>query len=466
MKKHIASILLITLCLFSCTSGDDNYITFEDLYEEGEEFLTGELGVNSTSANAFGFEVDGLTFTEIGAFSTGNSLFNQNWVSAPASTTARDGLGPTFNARSCAGCHFKDGRGSPLVNGEDSSGFLMRISLPGQDLFGNANPVAGYNTQIQDRANNGVDYEAKVNVTYEILNGAYPDGNTYELQKPIYSFSDEKFGSLEGILTSPRVAQQTIGLGFVNALPDDQILQFVDEFDADGDGISGKANYVWNVEENTTTLGKYGWKANAPSLKQQIAGAFHGDMGLTSSLFTEQECPSPQQDCADAVNGGEPEITDSQLEKVVFYQATLAVPNRRNFEDLSVLKGKANFTEINCIGCHRINQTTGISEIAAVLNNITIKPYSDFLLHDMGADLADNRPDFLASGKEWRTQPLWGIGLISTVNNHTFFLHDGRARTIEEAILWHGGEAENSKNAFKELSQEERQQIIDFVNSL
>ncbi|MUU79787.1 di-heme oxidoreductase family protein [Winogradskyella endarachnes] len=459
-------LLAITIGLTSCKSEDDNYSSVGDLYEEGEEYLTGTLGVNSTSANAFGFEIDGLSFTEIGQFSTGNSLFNQNWVSAPASTTARDGLGPTFNARACAGCHFKDGRGGPLVNGQNSDGFLMRISMPGQDIYGNNNPVPNYGTQLQDRANNDIPYEAKVNVTYEYINGEYADGTTYQLQKPIYSFSDEQFGSLAGVQMSPRVAQQTIGLGLVSALPDSEILQFADEFDADNDGISGKPNYVYDVETETDKIGKYGWKANMPTLKQQIAGAMSGDMGLTTSLFPETICPSPQQDCIDAPNGGEPEVTDEQLERVLFYQSTLAVPNRRNVTEESVLKGKVLFNALNCITCHAINQTTGTSAVSSLLENVTIRPYSDFLLHDMGDDLADNRPDFDANGNEWRTQPLWGIGLISTVNDHTFLLHDGRARNVEEAILWHGGEAETIKNAFKNLTEAERQNVIDFVNSL
>ena len=468
MKTHkILNIItcLLVLTIWSCNS-DDNYSNAENLLEEGEELLTGPLGINTTSGDSFGFEIIGLTDIEEVFFGTGNSLFTQNWVSAPASTTARDGLGPTFNARACTTCHFRDGRGTPLVSGENSGGFLMRISLPGQTSNGNANPVPNYGTQIQDRSNFGIPFEAKINVTYETISGSYADGSTYELRKPIYSFSQEQFGALNGVETSPRVGPQTIGLGLIDALPDSEILRFADEFDRDNDGISGRANMVYDIESNSTKLGKFGWKANAPNLKQQIAGAFHGDMGLTSSLFVDNNCPSPQQDCFDAPNGGEPEVTDNQLFRVVFYQSTLAVPNRRNFTEESVLRGKVLFNELNCIGCHAIDLTTGNSGITPILNNINIRPYSDFLLHDMGEDLADNRSDFLANGNEWRTQPLWGIGLIDAVNNHTFLLHDGRARNIEEAILWHGGEAENSKNAFINLSAAERQQVIDFINSL
>jgi len=463
--KNKISYILFLITLFNCAKDDENYHPI-DLYKEGEELLTGPLGVNSTSGEAFGFELDGLTFAQQGQFSTGNSLFTQIWVSSPASTTARDGLGPTFNARSCTKCHFEDGRGSPLVNGKSSNGFLMRISLEGQGANGNANSVPNYGTQLQDLSNFNIPFEARVNVTYETISGQYPDGTLYKLQKPNYTIIEEQFGDINGVLMSPRVGPQTIGLGLVSALPDSEILKFEDEFDANNDGISGRPNYVWNVKEKKATLGKYGWKANTPTLEQQVAGAFHGDMGLTSSLFKENNCPNPQENCKGAFNGGEPEVTDVQLRDVVFYQATLAVPNRRNVKEDNVLLGKQRFNEANCIGCHVIDLKTGTSKITPLLNNVNIRPYSDFLLHDMGTNLADNRPDFLATGREWRTQPLWGIGLIKTINNHTFLLHDGRARDIEEAILWHGGEAENSKEAFMNLSAQDRQNLLDFVNSL
>lgn len=463
--KVIVFILGIFYLLISCSKDDDVYVDVPT-YEEGEEFLTGNLGVFSTSSNAFGFEIPNLSFQEQAKFASGNSLFNQSWVSAPASTTARDGLGPTFNARACANCHFKDGRGRPLVTGQNSGGFLMRISLPTVSSTEAPIPVPGYGNQIQDRSNPTIPAEASVEVTYQTITGTYADGTSYELQKPIYTITNEQFGSLANVLTSPRVGQQTIGLGFISALPDSEILQFEDEFDTDNDGISGRANYVFNVETQQLEVGRYGWKANAPTLKQQVAGAFHGDMGLTTSLFSENNCPSPQQDCQNAPNGGDPEVTDIQLDRVLFYQTTLAVPNRRNVQDESVLRGKELFNTMNCIGCHKTEQTTGSFSYLPALENITIKPYSDFLLHDMGDDLADNRSDFKANGNEWRTQPLWGLGLISTVNNHTFLLHDGRARNIEEAILWHGGEAADSKDQFINLSAEERSQVLDFLNSL
>lgn len=438
-------------------------------YENGEEHLTGNLGINSTSNNAFGHSIPPLNNAEEIEFGTGNSLFNQSWVTAPASTTGLDGLGPTFNARACASCHFKDGRGKPIQfnDGKTSNGFLMRVSLAGKTVHGAPLPLPNYGDQLQPNAILNVTNEAQITATFKIIKGKYPDGTSYELQKPIYTIVDENFGALNNVLMSPRVGTQTIGLGLIDALSEEEILKNQDINDADGDGISGKANYVWNVEKNTKTIGKFGWKANQPTLKQQVASAFIGDMGLTSTMFPNQNCPSPQQDCKDAPNGGEPEITDKQMQRITFYQSALAVPKRRNYKKEDVLQGKMLFHKAECIKCHQVNfKTKSKYPDNKYLENVTISPYSDFLLHDMGKDLADNRPDFEANGNEWRTQPLWGIGLIGTVNKHTFLLHDGRARNVEEAILWHGGEAEKSKKYFMKLTKIERAQVIKFVNSL
>ncbi len=437
-------------------------------YEEGEELSAGKLTTTLLGANAFDQSVPGLALEKDLLFFVGNSLFRQNWVSSPASTTARDGLGPTFNARACSSCHNKDGRGLPLQEGQNfSAGFLMRISENGTTDIGAPKPFKAYGGQIQDRANLGVSFEAKIAVTFQEIKGTFNDGETYTLQKPIYNINNEQFGSLQNALTSPRVGQQVIGLGLIDAITKEAILNNEDEFDADNDGISGKANYVWNHTTNKKEMGRFGWKANSPTLKQQIAEAFHGDMGLTTSIFSEQNCPSPQKDCAKASNGGLPEVPDNSLDNVLIYTSSLSVPIRRNFEDENVLKGKQLFRNLKCTSCHVETFTTGTNyPFNSILENVTIRPFSDFLLHDMGNDLADNRPDFLASGKEWRTQPLWGIGMIQEVNGHTFLLHDGRARNIEEAILWHGGEAENAKNNYKKLSKEDRQNVLSFINSL
>ena len=458
--------LIFSVIFFSCSNKEEKYIP-KYTYEIGEELSAGKLTTAILGANAFDQPVPNLSTIDNRLFFVGNSLFRQNWVSSPASTTARDGLGPTFNARSCSACHNKDGRGLPLQEDQlFSKGFLMRISIPGTSSNGGPVPVQSYGDQIQEHANFGVFYEAKVTVRFETISDKFADGETYELRKPIYTISDEQFGSLQNVLTSPRVGTQVIGLGLIDAISNQDLIVNADENDLNGDGISGKANYVWDVVSQQHELGRFGWKANQPNLMQQVAGAFHGDMGLTSSLFPNENCPTSQQDCLNSVNGGTPEITDAALHDIMIYSSSLSVPIRRDFDSEKVLKGKHLFKEMKCSGCHIESFTTSSYPFNRALENIKIRPYSDFLLHDMGESLADNRPDFFASGREWRTQPLWGIGMIQEVNNHTFLLHDGRARNVEEAILWHGGEAENSKENYKNLTKKDRAAVLAFINSL
>lgn len=467
MAKNNFYIIFIYLLVGCSCSKKETYIPLEERYEEGEELSVGKLTTRILGSNAFDQAVPGLPEQTDLLFFVGNSLFRQNWVSAPASTKGRDGLGPTFNARACSSCHNKDGRGTPLKEGQQfSQGFLMRISLPGENSHGGPKLVPAYGDQIQERSNLGIPTEAKVKVHYELIKGEFPDGEKYELTKPIYTIYDENFGSLQNVLTSPRVGQQVIGLGLVDAISSQDILANQDEFDTNNDGISGKANFVWNVVTNKHELGKFGWKANQPNLRQQVAAAFFGDMGLTSSLFPDENCPSPQNDCNDAPNGGTPEITDKSLKNTMIYSSSLSVPIRRNFDNPNVLRGKRLFRDMKCNSCHVESFTTSSYPFNPRLENVKIRPFSDFLLHDMGEALADNRPDFKASGREWRTQPLWGIGLFQEVNKHTFLLHDGRARNVQEAILWHGGEAEKSKQAYKQLAKTDRDAVIAFINSL
>ncbi len=235
--------------------------------------------------------------------------------------------------------------------------------------------------------------------------------------------------------------------------------------DSDGNGISGRPNYVYDVESNSLKMGRFGWKANQPNVKQQVAGAFSNDMGITSYLFPDEHCP-PGVDCGSYPNGGSPEITNESFDRVVLYSRSLSVPMRRNYKDQDVLNGKKLFNDMKCIACHKPKMQTGDSYFISGFRNQTIRPYTDLLLHDMGEGLADNATDFLANGNEWRTPPLWGIGLIETVNKHTNFLHDGRARNLTEAILWHGGEAKASKEKFKKLSVKDREDVLKFLNSL
>ncbi len=432
-------------------------------YEPGEENSAGSLTINDQSSLAFNYQVPGLSSQEMSAFAVGNSFFTQNWVQAPSSTSARDGLGPVFNARSCGSCHFRDGRGQPFYN----KGLLFRLSIPGAGPNGDPMPDINYGGQLNDQALTGVTKEGDFTISYTEMPGTFPDGETYSLRKPLYTFSNLGFGAMDpGIMVSPRIGTQMIGLGLIENVDAAVITANADEFDANGDGISGKVNYAYDAVSQSTKLGRFGWKANVPNLYHQSAGAFVGDMGITSWLFPVENCTSVQNTCQAAINGGTPEIDSLILNNVVFYSRTLGVPLRRNYQDAEVLKGKMIFKNAGCEKCHTSKMQTGNSSSISVLNNITIRPFSDFLLHDMGTDLADNRPDYLANGNEWRTQPLWGLGLIQTVNNHTYLLHDGRARGIKEAILWHGGEAQAARNYFYNLSKPEREALVKYLESL
>ena len=241
-------------------------------------------------------------------------------------------------------------------------------------------------------------------------------------------------------------------MGLLEAITEDTILALTDPEDANNDGISGRPNMVWDIRPGDLALGRFGWKANQPTVEQQTAGAFLGDIGITSGPFPQENCPDSQQDCASTPDGGSPEIPDERFAKVVFYTQTLAVPAMRDVNDSQVTQGAEVFVEAGCHLCHTPSHTTGKHPVAAVSHQ-AIYPYTDLLLHDMGPGLADGRPDFEADGREWRTPPLWGIGLVETVNGHTMFLHDGRARNLAEAILWHGGEAAESKDSFKALTK-------------
>ena len=466
-QKLPIHLFLIILLLFSCDNKDeiiplpDSTKNPELIIEKGEELLGGAHSTLLATQTAFEQQIGKPSFEDFSSFAVGNSLFKQSWVSAPASTTARDGLGPRFNARSCSGCHPKDGRGKPFG---ESQGLLLRLSIPGKTKNGGPLPHPVYGGQLQDHAIQGIMSEGGFDIIYTEIKGTYSDGAPYSLRKPEYKLMNLSFGDIgKDILISPRVGQQMIGMGLLEAIPEDTLVAWADKNDTNIDGISGKVNYVWDAQKQEKSIGRFGWKANQPNIKQQVAGALLGDLGITSSLNPNENCLTG--DCEDLPDGGKPEINEKSLNDMTLYSRSLAVPIRRNWKDTVVMRGKQLFIDLNCNSCHKMKVKTGSSDILAFANQ-TIRPYTDLLLHDMGEGLADNRPDFDATGKEWRTPPLWGIGLIKTVNNHTFFLHDGRARNIEEAILWHGGEAENSKNEFTKLIKEKRNQLIVFLNSL
>lgn len=456
------SFLLAVAVLAIAVCGDEDQVDLSLVFDAK---LGGDTTAFSDGANAFELSARNLPNDIRRTFEVGDSFFNQNWVTAPASTEARDGLGPTHNALSCSSCHSHDGRGKPPDHPDDPErGLLLRLSIPGPN-----GPMEEprYGGQLQDRAILGVPPEGRIVIDYVEAPGVYPDGTPFSLRRPTYRIEDLAYGPMSpNVMVSPRVAPATIGLGLLEAIPEASILALADPEDANGDGISGRPNYVDDVRTGEAALGRFGWKANQPTVEQQSAGAFLGDIGITSSLFPNENCPEVQDLCRQAPNGGTPELPDERLEKVTIYTQTLAVPAMRNVDDEQVQEGARLFVQTQCAACHTARFETGDTHPLAPLRNQVIFPYTDLLLHDMGEGLADNRPDGEATGREWRTPPLWGIGLVETVNKHTMFLHDGRARSLEEAILWHGGEAEQSRDLFMSLTKEERDALIRFLESI
>ena len=434
----------------------------------------GGTTVYATGRNAFSFPAANLADEERTRFVIGNSFFKRNWVEAPSSTRARDGLGPHFIARSCGGCHVTDGRGEPPKLGEQPVSLLMRLSIPGVGVHGGIVPEPTYGDQFNNAAVQKVKPEGKVVITHSEVKGSFADGTPYILKKPHYAFADLGYGPMaKSVLVSPRVAPQIMGVGLLEAIAEADILANVKEQAAAKGPIKGVANTVWDAPSGKMMLGRFGWKANVATIAHQTAGAFNGDIGITSSVFPGEGCTAAQKDCLAAPKGSkgkEPEIDDKTLGDVVFYQATLAPAARRKPNDPQVLQGQKLFAQAQCSTCHRPSYVTSASPnpqfSSTALNGQRIWPYTDLLLHDMGDGLADGRPDGQANGRQWKTPPLWGVGLIHDVNSHTRLLHDGRADGVLEAILWHGGEAEASRNEVLKMDKAQRDALVKFVESL
>ena len=448
-----------------------------------EELSAGAATVRvKPNADAFSQPSGNIAFEDELDFKVGNGLFRKIWVSSPSSTLASDGLGPLYNARSCQRCHLKDGRGHPPEGPEDSAiSMFLRVSIPGAERDAIAEiadyiatrPDPVYGTQLQDFAVQGHPAEYRMDVAYteEVIKLA--GGGTVSLRHPTYEADDLGYGPLHpDAMLSPRVAPQMIGLGLLEAIPAADILAGVDPDDADEDGISGRANIVWSVEYDQPMLGRFGLKAGMPTIRQQSAGAFAGDIGISSPLFPNGagECTDRQVSCQTAPHGdGDDRVTEIDevgLDLVTFYSRNLGVPARRSVNDPVVLRGKEVFYSTGCASCHTPSFVTHRLKDQPEQSFQLIWPYTDMLLHDMGDGLADNRPEARATGREWRTPPLWGIGLTQAVSGHTYFLHDGRARSLLEAVLWHGGEAGAQRDAVIDMSEADRQALIKFLESL
>lgn len=437
-----------------------------DNFDAAEAFEANPGGATTTpriDRDAFSQPASNLAFSARADFSVGNGVFRKLWVSSPSSTNASDGLGPLFNARGCQECHIKDGRGHPpAIGATDAVSFLLALSNP-------AGTVSPYGHQLQDFAVPGLQAEGHVEVNYTERVVELNGGETATLRVPRYEVLDLGYGPLpEDTVLSPRIAPQMIGLGLLEAIHPNDILARADPDDLDGDGITGRVNWVTDYATGEIVIGRFGWRANQPTVAQQSAVAFANDMGLATELVAlpHGDCTDLQDTCMAAPIGaaaGDPEVAPELFDLVVFYASHLAVPVRRDYDDPDVLVGKEVFYEAGCVACHTPKYVTSNErEISESLRRQLIWPYTDLLLHDMGDDLGDGGPE----GNEWRTAPLWGIGLTETVNGDAFYLHDGRARTLLEAILWHGGEAEAARDAVIDLSPADRAALIRFLESL
>lgn len=445
-------------------------------FEQPEGYERNPGGATTTRRNggrdAFAQMASNLDFADAMQFSLGDAVFRRLWVAAPASTEATDGLGPLFNARTCDGCHPRNGRGDP-----ETAGLLLRLSIPDPDAAAGipaSLPEPVYGSQLQDLAVPGHLGEGRVAISYREDPFTLADGSVVSLRTPSYGIAEPAYGPLHpDLMLSPRLAPQLIGLGLLEMIDEADVLSRADPDDADGDGISGRPNLLWDPDRQVFVLGRFGWKAGQPTLSQQNATALAIDMGLSSPLYPAHagDCTLAQTDCRAGPHGDSPQFESLEVPSILsdpldFYVAHLAVPARRSIDDPQVLQGKGLFYGAGCIACHTPKYVTATDASRPALSRQLIWPYTDLLLHDMGDGLADGAPEAGAEGREWRTPPLWGIGLLASVNGHTHYLHDGRARTLVEAILWHDGEAAAARDAFAAMDAADRAAMIVFLESL
>jgi CxxC motif-containing protein (DUF1111 family) len=476
MKRFGPSVPQI-LALAACSLATWLVIADQELLDSAS-FSAGPFTTRESGEQAFSIPYAALNKDQAGEFAEGHVQFNEAWVLAPARGVW--GLGPTFNEDRCAHCHANNGRAAAPDEGQEAErGMLIRLSIPGKTKEGGPLPHPGYGDQLQNRGIEGrVPAEGQAIIHYREKEVSFADGEIRSLRSPTVQLMNLQFGELgPQTMISVRLAQQVVGLGLLEAVPESAILDIAKS--QEKTAVAGHPNYVWDIENERRVLGRFGWKANQPSLRQQAASAFNADIGATSFLFTQKNCPPIQKQCLELPSaskcGGQggctgntfrPEVLPSRLMNITFYLQTLAVPARRSLNDPQVKRGESLFTELRCASCHLPELHTGPKAFLPAAANLTIHPYTDLLLHDMGEELADGRPDFEASGREWRTAPLWGIGLIRTVNGKVSLLHDGRARDVTEAILWHAGQANASREAFRDLPRVERGALVKFVESL
>ncbi len=462
MKKIyvLFGCVLLAACCVMCRKANTSALSDDSLFDPR---LSGGAATSfDASSGSFSSAIPGLSGHDDFVHGLGDALFEQSFIAAPAPRFG--GLGPAFNNSSCANCHHNDAFGLPSFGALGSS-LLMRISVPGTDPHGGPNPAPGFGGQLQNMSLLGVKPEVHVDLSYSEQQYTFPDGEAISLRTPSYTITDPYIPLPSNYMTSPRLGPPVFGLGLLENIPEATILSFADPMDANNDGIKGRANYVFNSYTQKTELGRFGMKCNTSSLLVQVATAFQQDMGVTSYVQPQKSIYGQSQ-MKFVADTSAIDLPDTALNAVAFYIRTLSVPARRNVTDEKVKRGEALFKQINCSGCHIPTMYTAVDINLPSLSNQRIHPYTDMLVHDMGVGLADNRPDYLAGGNDWRTTPLWGIGLFVKTNGVPYYLHDGRARSLIEAILWHGGEATRSKDKFVALPKTDRDALIAFLNSL
>lgn len=468
MALRTAIVLMLLTCALAVVAAERRKL--EDI-----DLSAGAITVDRADREAFSEPAPVLDARQRQMFLVGRNVFQRQWASI-VSLNGDWGLGPTFVADRCSACHLQAGRGKLPQPGEQLESLLVRVSLPGTDAHGAPLPHPAYGDQLQNRALDGsnvdlayagspVPAEAALYLDWEMSTVTLGDGETVELRSPRLRIEQLHFGPLgETAMTSLRMAPPVFGLGLLEAVDERTVLEIARAQKALG--FDGRPNYAWDAINAKRSLGRFGWKANQPTLRQQIATAAMGDMGLSSRYFPDQNCPPIQVICARHLPGNFPEIINYEIDALETWLHGLAVPARRGMREPQVQRGEQLFAQAQCAVCHVPELRTGEFKAMRQLSNRVFRAYTDLLLHDMGEGLSDGRPDFLAGPRDWRTPPLWGLGLSQTVAGSSALLHDGRARNVVEAILWHGGEAEGSREAFRSMRREDREALLRFVEAI
>jgi len=409
-----------------------------------------------TNRTAFALPMAELDASAHRAFGLGNRTFNLVWSVAPSSIPDADGLGPTFVQRSCAACHVRDGRSTlPHAGAPIDQAVLLLDPIDSRDR---AWLRSRFGDKLQIAAIPGVRKEATALVQWHDV--ADSRGT---LRRPEITIEQARFRGVAARATvSPRVAPAVMGLGLLEAVPVAMLAERADPMDRDGDGVRGRLNWL---DAEQSVLGRFGWKAERATLRDQVLIAAIDDLGLTSDRFPDARCPPKQRDCRKAAVSSLVDLDDRFVVSIVDYLRLLAVPAPRTSADPQALSGRDVFFRIGCETCHRERLVTDATPAHEVLRDRVVTPYTDLLLHDLGSGLSESGGD-PATRNLWRTPPLWGIGLQQQVNGHLDLLHDGRARGIDEAIRWHAGEAERSAVQYGQLHELEREALIEFIMSL